>query len=133
MVKISALTCGRREHILSESPAARDGRAFGKRRSYYGAPKEELASLYVVAIQPGGKAMNNWSETEEHIRGKVRMVTADERLFGVLSTGERIAVALVLDRYDLLDFWGSMLEAVERLGIEWTQAALRVQRDGWDV
>lgn len=77
--------------------------------------------------------MNDWSDTEEHIRAKVRMVTANERSFGVLSTGEHIAVALVLDRYDLLDFWGSMLEAVERLGIEWTQAALRVQRDGWDV
>jgi len=76
--------------------------------------------------------MNDWSEVEEHIRAKVRMVTTDARSFGVLSTGERIAVALVLDRYDLLDFWGSMLEAVERLGVEWTRAALRVQRDGWD-
>jgi hypothetical protein len=61
------------------------------------------------------------------------MVTADERSFGVLSSGERIAVALVLERYDLLSFWGSMLESVERLGIEWTRAALRVQRDGWDI
>jgi hypothetical protein len=60
-------------------------------------------------------------------------VVADETQFGILSTGERIAVALVLDRYDLLQrAWGSMAEAVYRLGEEWTQAALRVQRDGWD-
>jgi hypothetical protein len=39
---------------------------------------------------------------------------------------------MVLDRYDLLqDAWGSMLEAVHRLGPEWTEAALRVQRHGW--
>jgi hypothetical protein len=64
---------------------------------------------------------------------KVRMVVADESLFGVLSTGERIAVALVLDRLDLLRFWGTMLDAVDRLGPEWTQAALRVQRYGLDT
>ena len=63
---------------------------------------------------------------------KVQMVAHDARSFGVLSTGERIAVALVLDRYDLLQkTWGSMLEAVHRLGPEWTLAALRIQRQGW--
>jgi hypothetical protein len=37
-----------------------------------------------------------------------------------------------MDRYDLLqDAWGSMLEAVHRLGPDWIQAALRVQRHGW--
>jgi hypothetical protein len=77
--------------------------------------------------------MNDCRDIEDQIRAKVRMVTADERSFGVLSSGERIAVALVLDRYELLSFWGSMLESVERLGIEWTRAALRVQRDGWDI
>lgn len=69
---------------------------------------------------------------EAQIRAKVRMVVADESLFGVLSTGERIAVAMVLDCPDLVKFWGTMLEAVDRLGPEWTQAALRVQRDGWE-
>jgi hypothetical protein len=63
---------------------------------------------------------------------KVRLFVDDELSFGTLSTGERIAVALVLDRYDLLqDAWGSMLEAVNRLGPDWTQAALRIQRHGW--
>jgi predicted ribosome-associated RNA-binding protein Tma20 len=70
---------------------------------------------------------------EAQIRAKVRVVVADERQFGVLSTGERIAIALVLDRPDLLQrAWGTIAEAVHRLGDEWTRAALRVQRDGWD-
>ncbi len=69
---------------------------------------------------------------EAQIRAKVRLVAQAEQCFGTLSTGERIAVALVLDRYDLLqDAWGSMLEAVDRLGSDWTQAALRIQRHGW--
>ena len=66
------------------------------------------------------------------IRAKVHLFLADERRFGVLSTGERIAVAFVLDRYDLLQrAWGTMAEAVHRLGPQWTAAALRVQRNGW--
>jgi hypothetical protein len=77
--------------------------------------------------------MSQCNSVENHIRAKVRMVVADESLFGVLSTGERIAVALVLDRLDLLRFWGTMLDAVDRLGPEWTQAALRVQRYGLDT
>jgi hypothetical protein len=71
-------------------------------------------------------------DTEDHIRAKVQVVATDEAFFGVLSTGEKIAVALVLDRFDLLACWGSMLEAVDRLGPEWTHAALRVQRYGWE-
>ena len=77
--------------------------------------------------------MNQGSGAEAQIRAKVQMVVADESLFGVLSTGERIAVALVLDRPDLVRFWGTMLEAVDRLGPDWTRAALRVQRDGWET
>lgn len=73
------------------------------------------------------------SPTEAQIRAKVRLVLADETQFGVLSTAERIAVALVLDRYDLLQrAWGTIAECVYRLGEQWTKAALRVQRDGWD-
>ena len=71
-------------------------------------------------------------KTEERIRSMVRMVVADEACFGVLSTGERIAVALVLDRYDLLQrAWGTIAESIRRLGPDWTEAALRVQRSGW--
>jgi hypothetical protein len=72
------------------------------------------------------------SDAETQILAKVRMVATNPRAFGVLSQGERIAVALVLDRYDLVsNTWGTMLEAVNRLGREWTDAALRIQRNGW--
>ena len=68
----------------------------------------------------------------EQIRAKVKMVAPDETTFGVLSTGERIAVALVLERYDLLQrAWGHVLESVDWLGPLWTEAALRVHRHGW--
>jgi hypothetical protein len=79
------------------------------------------------------EAFNPIVAAEAQIRAKVKMVAADETNFGVLSTGERIAVALVLERYDLLQrAWGHMLESVHRLGPLWTEAALRVQRHGWD-
>jgi hypothetical protein len=55
------------------------------------------------------------------------VVEKDEARIGVFSTGERIAVALVLNRVDLLEGY-TVLEAVERLGPEWTRAALAVQR-----
>jgi hypothetical protein len=68
----------------------------------------------------------------KQIRAKVKMVAADETTFGVLSTGERIAVALVLERHDLLQrAWGPVLESIDRLGPVWTDAALHVQRHGW--
>jgi hypothetical protein len=52
--------------------------------------------------------MNEVSGAEAQIRAKVRIVVADEPLWGVLSTGERVAVALVLGRPDLLRFWGTI-------------------------
>jgi hypothetical protein len=72
------------------------------------------------------------ADAEAHIRRNVQSVIADEANFDVLSSAQQIAVALVLDRYDLLEqAWGSMLKSIDRLGPEWTQAALRVQRSGW--
>ena len=53
----------------------------------------------------------------------------DEGAGGAYSNGERIAVALVLNRLDLFPRGGyTALEAVERLGTTWTKAALAVQR-----
>ena len=76
--------------------------------------------------------MTELDAATRQIYGKVRMVLADEGRFGVLSTGERIAVAVVLDRYDLIQrAWGTIAEAIYRLGPVWTEAALRVQRNGW--
>jgi hypothetical protein len=69
------------------------------------------------------------------IREKVRGVLyngkdVDRRAFGCCSTGEKLAVALVLDRYDLLEGYG-MLDAVDRLMPDWCPAALYVKRNGW--
>jgi hypothetical protein len=50
----------------------------------------------------------------------------------VLSTGEKIAVAFVLDRNDLIHWWGTVLDGVDRLGHDWLTAAVYVQRNGWD-
>lgn len=73
------------------------------------------------------------ADAEKQIRRKVRMVVANRKNFGVLSTGERIAVAVVLDRYDLMKAaWGTIAESINRLGDVWTKAALRVQRNGWE-
>jgi hypothetical protein len=67
------------------------------------------------------------SDTEARITHIVQAVEQDEASFGVLSTAEQIAVALVLNRVHLLEGF-TILEAVERLGPEWTRAALAVQR-----
>ena len=66
-------------------------------------------------------------DVEADLMRRVRIVQDDESMIGLMSTGERIAVALILDRKDLLD-WGTMLESVERLGPQWFMAALKVQR-----
>jgi len=68
----------------------------------------------------------------KQIRAKVRMVVADPPSFGVLSTGEKCAVALVLDDYSLVKWWGTMLDCVYRLEGDWLQAAIYVQRNGWE-
>lgn len=67
----------------------------------------------------------------EEILRRVEVVAADENRFGVFSTGEKLAVALVLDRKDLLaevNGGYTMLEAIDRLGPEWTRAAIAVQK-----
>ena len=48
------------------------------------------------------------------LKGRARQVVQDERSIGVLSTGERIAVALILDRADLLPRDYTMLDAVDQ-------------------
>lgn len=76
--------------------------------------------------------MRTIDDIASDIAKRVALVENDEALIGVYSTGEAIAVALVLDRKDLLPLgYSTMLEAVERLGPDWTAAALRVQRNGW--
>jgi hypothetical protein len=69
------------------------------------------------------------AELERRIAVMVAEVEKDQKRLRVFSTGEQIAVALVLDRSELFPHGGyTMLEAIERLGPDWTRAALRVQR-----
>ncbi len=76
--------------------------------------------------------MTELDAATKQIRGHVRSFLANQGRFGTLSTGERIAVAVVLDRYDLIHrAWGTVAEAIYRLGPVWTEAALSVQRNGW--
>ena len=70
------------------------------------------------------------ADTYDVILRLVQNVQKDEASIGVLSTGEQLAVALVLDRKDLLDKFGyTMLGAADRIGQDWLKAALKVQRD----
>ena len=71
------------------------------------------------------------ARNRQRIAQCVRMVERDEPSIGVLSTGEQIAVAVVLDRKDLLPEGYTMVAAIDRLGRAWTDAALQVQRNGW--
>lgn len=72
-------------------------------------------------------------DLKKRIKTLVRSLSSqDGRNFGLMSTGEKIAIALVLDRPDLIAHYGTALEAVDRLGPEWTHAALEVQKEGWE-
>lgn len=67
---------------------------------------------------------------DNSLKGKARMVLADERAINRLPAGERVIVALILDRADLLPRDYTMLDAFDRLGPELAEAAVRVQRAG---
>jgi hypothetical protein len=65
---------------------------------------------------------------DRRIAAMVARVEHDEREIGVLSTGEQIAVAVVLDRRDLVPppYHDSWQDALDRLGEEWLAACRRV-------
>jgi transcriptional regulator with XRE-family HTH domain len=68
-------------------------------------------------------------EIIERILEMTRSVRASETTIGVLSNGEQIAVALVLNKPELFPHGGyTILEAVDWLGPDWTAAALKAQR-----
>ena len=74
----------------------------------------------------------SYAETVDIIRRLAQRVQENDKRIGMLSTGEFLAVALVLNRFDLLEQAGyTMLEAVNRLGEEWLSAAIEVQRRAW--
>ena len=57
----------------------------------------------------------------EHAEAPARYFRLSERCVGVISPPSLLERA-----------WGTMLKSIDRLGPEWTQAALRVQRSGWE-
>ena len=69
------------------------------------------------------------AQVERRIAALVAEVEKNQQRIRFFSTGEQIAVALVLDRTELFPHGGyTILEAVDRLGPNWTRAALLVQR-----
>jgi hypothetical protein len=65
----------------------------------------------------------------ERICSMARAVLRDPPHIGVLSTGEQCAVALVLNRLDLLPAHYSVpLEAFDRLGVVWATAAVHARK-----
>ena len=54
-------------------------------------------------------------------------VIQNEGTFGLLSTGEQLAVAFILDRHDLLGSY-TMLQAIDRIGPDWLKAAMTAER-----
>lgn len=63
----------------------------------------------------------------DRIERLAEAVEKEEDLINSLSTGEQISVAFVLDRADWLKGYGTILQAMERLGTGWLQAAIEVQ------
>jgi hypothetical protein len=71
----------------------------------------------------------NTMQLEQDILKLVRAVKSEKDCFGPLSTGQKCAVALVLDDPDLMHAWGTALDCMYRLDSSWLQACLNVQRN----
>ncbi len=101
---------------------------------------DHLHPIFAKALEDAARVLTDHAAprpkdtdpTVKQIRSIVRMVSADRDSFGVLSTGEKCAVALVLDDPELMKWWGTALECVHRLEGEWIAAAIYVQRNGWN-
>jgi hypothetical protein len=69
------------------------------------------------------------SRTVSRIADLVQQCEGDMSSFGVRSTGEMIAIALVLNRPDLLPRgYTHVLHAADRLGDDWLKASIEVAR-----
>ncbi len=74
------------------------------------------------------------TQTEDiylRLRAMCRAVQHDPNSIGVYSTGERCAIALIMNRPKLLCDGDTMLYAADRVGDTWLPICLKVQRDGW--
>lgn len=68
---------------------------------------------------------------KKRIQDMARAVARRPGHIGVLSTGERCAVALILNKPRLLCPGDTMLYAAQRVGTDWLQLCWEIQRDGW--
>jgi len=84
----------------------------------------ERAAAAISAVEQGAAPDNPLAL---RLMRMVAHVAGDEETLGVFWSGEQLAVALVLDRHDMLGSY-TMLEAVERIGSDWLTAARTVQR-----
>jgi hypothetical protein len=74
-----------------------------------------------------GDDMDDVADIAVNLIRLAKWVEADPKRIGKLSTGERIAAALLLDRKELLGD-RTILSAIERLGPTWTEAVLLANR-----
>ena len=74
--------------------------------------------------------MNAFSDRYNHLLSKARQAMRCGRCaWAVQSTGEKVAVALVLNRADWLEEFGyTIAEAIERAGQEWVAMIPQVAR-----
>jgi hypothetical protein len=74
--------------------------------------------------------MNEHNERYRHLLNKARnAVRCGRCAWAVQSTGEKVAVALVLNRADWLEEFGyTIAEAIERAGQEWVAIIPEVAR-----
>jgi hypothetical protein len=86
----------------------------------------ERAAAVIKKIEKGELSAN------DRVRRLIRIVAAvarHEEAYGALSSREKLAVALVLDRHDLLiGEQCTMLQALKRLEPEWLEAAQTVEQ-----
>lgn len=69
-------------------------------------------------------------ENPDYDQIRAKSLSAHRGRFGVLSTGEQVAAALVLNRADLLAEAGyTMAEAIDRVGDRWLPLVPVVARD----
>ena len=78
-------------------------------------------------LKGGSVGVDDFFRLRARLVDLARSVDADPANIGVLSTGEACAVALLLDRLDLLD----RFQALDRLGPEWEKAVRDLHSSGW--
>jgi hypothetical protein len=82
-------------------------------------------------LKGGSVGVDEFFRLRARLVDLARSVDADPANIGVLSTGEACAVALLLDRHDLLDRYKHPLDALDRLGPEWEKAVRDLHSSGW--